>query len=66
MREIASLSEDELAELGVEVRIEYLRRRGDWRICDRCGDEFLARTGARFCSGRCRTGAYRARLRGAA
>jgi hypothetical protein len=31
--------------------------------CERCGAEFVGRSGARFCSGRCRQAAYRARIR---
>jgi len=30
-------------------------------ICDTCGAEFTARAGAKYCSGRCRTLAYRRR-----
>lgn len=32
--------------------------------CDTCGGEFTARAGARYCSGRCRTLAYRERRDG--
>jgi hypothetical protein len=31
--------------------------------CQVCGSEFVGRSGARFCSGRCRQAAYRARIR---
>lgn len=32
--------------------------------CDTCGREFTGRAGARYCSGRCRTAAYRTRKDG--
>jgi hypothetical protein len=32
-------------------------------VCRFCGDRFVARAGARFCSGRCRQAAYRKRKR---
>lgn len=59
-------SDAELGRVAKELRLERLRRLGRRQTCDQCHEEFLARSGARFCSGRCRTAAYRRRLRGAA
>lgn len=54
-------TDDGLVTLASRVRRERLRRAGDQRSCALCAAEFLARRGARYCSGRCRTAAYRLR-----
>ena len=60
------LDADQLAELAAKVRAEELRRKDSWRTCQECEARFLARRGARFCSGRCRTAAYRSRAQAVA
>jgi ribosomal protein S27AE len=57
------LADPELAKLARDVRTERLRRDARVQVCARCASEFFARNGARFCSGRCRTAAYRLRLK---
>lgn len=59
MRELTTLSEAGLTDLDRALRGERLRRRGAWRECERCGEEFLGRGDARFCSARCRVAAHR-------
>jgi hypothetical protein len=63
MQEITSLSWDELEALRRQVRLERLLRAERFHKCLRCGTSFLAREGATFCSGRCRTADYRNRLK---
>ena len=63
MQEIASLSWSELETLRKQVRFERLLRAERWHACARCGTSFLARAGAAYCSGRCRTADYRIRLK---
>lgn len=60
---LPDLPDDALAALGKQVRLERLRRLESWRHCGSCGKRFAARSGALYCSGRCRTVAYRQRLR---
>lgn len=59
---VVGLEDDALQELGMQVRLERLRRAKSWRRCGNCRTPFPARAGARYCSGRCRTAAYRQRL----
>ena len=59
---VASLEDDALQELGMQVRLERLRRTESWRRCENCKAPFPARADARYCSGRCRTAVYRQRL----
>jgi len=58
--DLASLSDAKLTGLDRDLRQERLRRRGSWMTCARCGTEKLAKSGARYCSGRCRMAAFRA------
>lgn len=63
MKSLKELADPELAKLARDVRTERLRRAARLQVCSRCASEFFARNGARFCSGRCRTAAYRLRLK---
>ena len=60
MQDLTSLSESELADADRALRHERLRRREAWRDCEHCGEAFLERGDARFCSARCRVAAHRA------
>lgn len=60
---VDELSEPALDELRRVVRLEILSRRGRAHTCGICRMSFIARMGAHFCSGRCRTAAYRQRMR---
>lgn len=60
MQDLTNLSESELADADRALRHERLRRRGAWRDCEHCGEAFLERGDARFCSARCRVAAHRA------
>lgn len=51
----------DLTRLAHEIRYERLRRRGSVHSCAVCGQEFVARAGARTCSTTCRVRAQRAR-----
>lgn len=62
MEELAYLGDDELERLAAGLREERLKRHGDWRSCEVCGQGFLGRSDSRYCSSRCRTAAYRMRL----
>jgi hypothetical protein len=66
MRSLRDRTDQDLVGLANRIRQERLRRKGQWRTCEACQTEFLARAGARFCSGRCRTTAHRRRTAGAA
>ena len=59
---LPELADDALLALGKHLRLERLRRLKSWRICGSCKMHFAARAGALYCSGRCRTAAYRQRL----
>lgn len=61
MDDLKEVSDAELSVLAGAVRRERLRRQGSWITCANCGERALARRGARFCSGRCRVAAFRAR-----
>ncbi|MEO6703797.1 MAG: hypothetical protein ABI140_03285 [Jatrophihabitantaceae bacterium] len=63
MKNLDAFADAELAVLAREVRTERLRRDARIQVCTQCTSEFFARNGAQFCSGRCRTAAYRLRLR---
>jgi hypothetical protein len=63
---LGKLTDQELGELERELRSERLRRSASSRSCLRCGHLFLTRAGAMYCTGRCRTAAYRHRLTEAA
>lgn len=54
-------SDKSLEQLARDVRHERLRRRGNIHRCVACGQEFVARRGARTCSTTCRVRALRAR-----
>ena len=60
MQDLTSLSESQLADADRALRHERLRRREAWRDCEHCGEAFLERGDARFCSARCRVAAHRA------
>lgn len=60
MQDLTSLSESELTDAARALRYERPRRRGAWRDCEHCGEAFLGRGDARFCSARCRVAAHRA------
>lgn len=59
---ISDLTDDALALLGQQVRLERLGRLSSWQNCTVCEKRFAARAKALYCSGRCRTAAYRKRL----
>lgn len=59
MQDLTSLSESQLADADRALRHERLRRREAWRDCEHCGEAFLERGDARFCSARCRVAAHR-------
>lgn len=61
MEKLTSLPDAELTARLKDLRREQLRRAGKGHLCDRCGVEFFARAGARFCSGTCRVAAFRER-----
>ena len=63
MDELAALPDAELARRIQWLRREQLRRADRTHACARCGKEFHARAGARYCSGACRVAAFRARTR---
>lgn len=63
MKELEQLADDELGQLAAELREEMLKRQGSAQHCVVCASEFLGRRGSRYCSGRCRTAAYRLRTR---
>lgn len=63
MDKLTSLPDAELSARLKDLRCERLRRAGKGRLCDRCGVEFFARAGARYCSGTCRVAAFRERHR---
>lgn len=62
MEELAHLGDDELEQLAAGLREERLKRHGDSHPCEVCGHQFLGRKDSRYCSGRCRTAAYRMRV----
>jgi len=57
------MSDADLARRIRRLRGEQLRRVGRTHTCARCGAEFHARSGARYCSGACRVAAFRIRAR---
>lgn len=59
---IGDLTDDALDLLGQQVRLERLSRLNRWQDCTVCEKRFAARAKALYCSGRCRTAAYRKRL----
>ena len=59
------MSDADLARRIRRLRGEQLRRAGRTHTCARCGGEFHARSGARYCSGACRVAAFRNRARAA-
>lgn len=63
MTGLATMSDAELAQRLKCLRGEQLRRLGRTQTCMLCGNEFHARSGARYCSGTCRVAAFRARVR---
>jgi hypothetical protein len=60
MWDLANLDDAALSDVDRALRQERLRRRKAWRACGRCGQAFLGRGDARFCSARCRVAAHRA------
>lgn len=62
VKAIADLTDDALVLLGQQVRLERLHRLNSWQNCTVCEKRFAARAKALYCSGRCRTAAYRKRL----
>lgn len=61
---LRELDDQALHDLAGHLRLERLRRMRSWRTCSICGRSFLGRFGATYCSGRCRTKAYRHRQEG--
>lgn len=59
---LEELDEDELMTLRTQIGHEVLRRRDRSETCEACKTLFVARRNAKYCSGRCRTAAYRKRL----
>lgn len=62
MRGLRDRTDDDLQAMASDIRQERLRRANQWRTCGVCETEFLARSGAQYCSGRCRTIAHRRRV----
>lgn len=58
---LSTRTDESLGRLAHDVRQELLRRRGRTHKCVVCGDEFVARAGAKTCSTTCRVRAQRAR-----
>lgn len=61
MRGLRERTDDDLRAMATDIRREQLRRADRWHTCRICSTEFLARAGAEYCSGRCRTVAHRRR-----
>lgn len=61
MKSLGGLTDAGLTDLDRALRHERLRRREAWRDCENCGEAFLGRGDARFCTTRCRVAAHRAR-----
>ena len=61
MKSLGGLTDAGLTDLDRALRHERLRRREAWRDCEHCGEAFLGRGDARFCTTRCRVAAYRAK-----
>ena len=61
MKSLGGLTDAGLTDLDRALRHERLRRREAWRGCEHCGEAFLGRGDARFCTTRCRVAAHRAR-----
>ncbi len=60
--ELNDLGDHELETLRIVLRREQLQRSGErWHDCLVCEVRFVGRADATFCSGRCRTAAYRRR-----
>lgn len=60
MFDLSRYSDSDLEVLYSELKSERATRAGQSKQCERCGEAFVGRAGARFCSGRCRMAASRA------
>lgn len=65
MWKLSEYSDDDLASLTEQIRLERLRRAGKARPCDQCGSDFVGRSDARFCSSSCRVASHREAYRAA-
>ena len=59
--QLAVLDDTQLVELGRNLKHEHLRRRQAYRTCEQCGNVWLARADARYCTSNCRLTAFRDR-----
>lgn len=61
MWDLDRYTDAQLEDLAASIRYERLRRAGKAKSCVQCGEGFVGRADARFCSPSCRVASHRAR-----